>query len=198
MKKALVLLLCGLVCASCGKKEGSSSVSQSQKPLPQGTVSTDLRSDYSKPYLTDEKMSKFIDSMKEEHNPFEVVFKEGGQMRGVGQIQAKVDEFNSFARKYGYHDYEDYTAVWGRIVVGEMQLLADETFRKGISDAEAELKKPNLDPEMRKAYEAQIESYKEGLENSGQSKLNDADLALIKKYQPQLDEAEKKYRKQAG
>ena len=38
----------------------------------------------------------------------------------------------------------------------------------------------------------------EVLENSGQSKLDDADLTLIKKYKPQLEEAEKKYRKQAG
>lgn len=154
--------------------------------------------DYSKPYLTDEKVNKLIDSMKEEHNPFEVVFKEGGQMRSPLDVASKMGQLNSFARKYGFADYQDYTAVWGRVVAGEMLLSGEETFQKMISDAQAELAKPDLSPEMKKVYEDQIASSQKTLDEMNNPKsgsgLNAADMGLVKKHKDEIDQAQQKYK----
>jgi len=50
-------------------------------------------------------------------------------------------------------------------------------------------------------YQEQIESGQKSLaavQKSEGPSLNDADLALVKKYKSQLEEAEKRYRKQTG
>ena len=161
--------------------------------------------DYTKPYLTDEKMQKFIASMKEEHNPLELVFKQGGQMQNPVTLGERLDEFNSFARRYGFQDYQDYSAVWGRILAGEMQLWAADMMQESkksleamIANTQAELKKPNLTPEMRKLDEEQIASTQKALDdmnkNSGKETVNAADMELVKKYKDQIDAAEKKYK----
>ena len=84
--------------------------------------------------------------MKEEHNPFELIFKAGGQMQNPLDLASRLEEFNAFARKYGFQDYQGYTAVCGRIMAGEMQLWAAEmmkdsakSFEKMIADARADL-----------------------------------------------------------
>jgi len=162
---------------------------------PVAHASQDAANDYSKPYLTDDKMQKFLASMKEEHNPLELMFKPGGQAQNPGALGERIEEFNSFARKYGFHDYQDYTGVWGRITVGEMQIWGAKTFEDMISGAQAELKKPDLAPEMRKVYEDQITTAQKGLDdmNKKNSGVNAADMELIKKYKDQIDAAEKKY-----
>jgi uncharacterized protein YeeX (DUF496 family) len=164
---------------------------------------SDPARDYTKTYLTDESMQKFIASMKEDKNPFEVIFKQGGGSRNPLDLQARIAEFNAFAQRYGFRDYEDYTAVWGRITVGQMQIFAKDAMRQTIAGTEKEIRdnqerlnKPNLSPEMRKMYEGQIEAEKKMLADFGKPQpdsMNDADLALVAKYQPQLDEAAKKY-----
>lgn len=191
-----------LLTASCGNKpKSASSILPSS---PRTSSSANLASDYTKPYLTDEKMTKFLESMKEEHNPLEIIFKQGGQMRNPLDVASRLREFNAFAQKYGFQDYQDYTAVWGRILAGETQLWAAEmqagmatTLQKSIEDAKQQLKQPNLNPEMRKVYEEQIASTQKSLDDmknqqSG-STLNDSDMALIKKYKDQIEAAEKKY-----
>lgn len=177
---------------------------QSSKPAPSAGVfsspvahaSQNVANDYSKAYLTDEKMQQFLASMKEEHNPLEVMFKQGGQAQNPASLGARIEEFNSFARRYGFQDYQDYTGVWGRITVGEMQLWGAKTFEDMISGAQAELKKPDLAPEMRKVYEDQITTAQKGLDdmNKKNSGVNGADMELIKKYKEQIDAAEKKYK----
>jgi hypothetical protein len=161
--------------------------------------------DYTKPYLTDDKIGKFIDSMKEEHNPFELIFKQGGGLQNPMDLASRMEEFNSFARRYGFRDYQDYTAVWGRIMAGEMQIWGAEmmkesskTFEKMISDAQADLQKPNLSPEQRKLDEDQIANAQKAIadlnKSDSKSALNEADLALVRKYKDQIDAAEKKYK----
>jgi hypothetical protein len=206
MTKAVVLLLlpCAAIAAiSCGSKPQSAS---SKLFGPAGRPgAANPANDYSKPYLTDEKVTKFIDSMKEEHNPFEVIFKEGGQMRSVFDVASKMEEFNASARKYGFQDYQDYTAVWGRITAGRLQLWAADmqkemaaSLQKSVSDAQKELQKPNLSPDMRKMYEEQVASTQKAVDEMNNpksgSQLNAADLELVKKYKTQIDEAEKKYK----
>lgn len=150
-------------------------------------------------------MTKFIASMKEEHNPLEVIFKDKGAPSNLLDLASRFEEFNTFARKYGFHDYQDYTAVWGRITTGEIQLWQAEmmkenakNFQKVIDDAQADLKKPNLSPEKKKYDEDQIASLQKTIDdmnNSGSSSiLNTADLELVKKYKDQIDQAQKKYK----
>jgi hypothetical protein len=193
----LILAACG--CGSRGRPEAANSRSS-----PAATRGATPANDYTKPYLTDEKMQNFLTSMKEDKNPFEVIFKKGGGMRNPMEIQARMDEFNTFARKYGFQDYQDYTAVWGRITVAQMQSFAKDAMKeasamteKSIQDAEEQLSKPDLNPETRKIYESQIESGRKSLaqlDKPAANQLNEADLALVQKYKMQLDEAQKKYR----
>ena len=189
---------------ACGKKSGAEKARDVVKAVGGTVVPTNAQNDYTKPYLTDEKMTKFIESLQESVNPFEVLFKQGGQMRSMSEVTARAEEFNGFARKYGFADYGDYMAVWGRIMVGDM-LVASEEMTKGtikmmeesIRTAEENLKKPDLNAEMRKIYEDQITSSKSSIEEfkkTDTSGLNEADLALVKKYKAQIDEATKKYK----
>ena len=190
----VLTLLAAIASVSC---TGGSPSGQKLLPSSSSARVSAAANDYTKPYLTDEKVKKLMDSMKEEHNPFEVMFKQGGQIRNPLDMAAKMGEFNSFARKYGFEDYQDYTTVWGRVVVGETQLWGEESLQQIISSAQAELKKPDLSPEMRKIYEDQLASTQKSLDEMHQGKsgsLNAADLELVKKYRDQLDQAEKKYK----
>ncbi len=212
----IVCVMVALLVAAiaCGKKQGTTASKQTPSETAAttasktgGVESSDPIRNYKVAFLTDEKIEKFIESLKEEMNPFDVVFK-GGQTRSFSAIKDEVEKFNTFARKYGFKGYEDYTAVWGRITVGEMLIGAEEmnkgfkeTYEKTIADAEKSLKEPNLNPEMKKSYEEQIASSKKALEDLNKpqdSSLNEDDLNLIKKYKPQLDEATKKYKAKTG
>lgn len=192
-----------LAAISCSKSGGPASSMLSSASAPR--MSPDAN-DYTKPYLTDDKMQKFLTSMQEEHNPLELVFKKGGQVQNPMDLASRLEEFNSYARKYGFADYQDYTIVWGRIMAGEMQMVAadmvkgsTQMFQKTIDDAQADLKKPNLTPEQKKFDEDQIAGAQQTLselsKTDSKSALNDSDMALVKKYKDQLDAAEKKFDK---
>ena len=205
---ALVILASGLIFISCGSKEKPAAGEPGTSTLTPSGPAKSAQQDYTQPYLTDEKMTKFIASLKEERNPFELIFKEGGQ--GLGDIQDRLQEYNAYAEKYGFQDYSDYISVWGRITVGEMMLWSEslnesslKSMLDSIARAEEELKKPDLNPEMKKIYEDQIVSYKKSIadmqsEKKDESSLNAADLELVKKYKPELDQATEKYKKQTN
>jgi hypothetical protein len=189
---ASLLLLACIVTTACTGKPTAASGRMSPAP-----ARAEAANDYSKPYLTDAKMQQFLASMKEEHNPLELMFKPGGQAQNPLSLGARIEEFNSFAHKYGFQDYQDYTGVWGRITVGEMQILGEKTFEDMISGAQTELKKPDLAPEMRQVYEEQITTAQKNLDdmhkNASGSAVNAADMELIKKYKDQIDDAQKRY-----
>jgi len=203
-------LLVGLVgfvlvaSAACGKKTGAEKAFSAAKAASESLVPSNAQNDYSQPYLTDEKMVKFIGSLQEDVNPFEVLFKQGGQMRSMSDMGAKAEAFSAFARKYGFADYADYTVVWGRIMVGDMLIASEQmtkdtikTLEESIRSAEENLKKPDLSAEMRTIYEDQITSGKSSIEEfkkSDTSGLNEADLALVAKYKAQIDEATKRFK----
>lgn len=190
--KVILLMIASSLATACQSKPAASAGMLSSPPT---RVAQNVANDYSKPYLTDEKMQQFLASMKEEHNPLELVFKQGGGMQDLSTMAGRIDEFNSFARKYGFQDYQDYTGVWGRITVGEMQIWGAKTFEDMISGAQAELKKADLVPEMRKVYEDQIATAQKGLDDMSKksSSVKAADMELIKKYKDQVDAAQKKY-----
>ena len=161
-----------------------------------------------KPYLTDAKMAKFIESLQEDVNPFDVLFK-GGQMMKMSDIEKRAEEYNGFARKYGFADFGDYMAVWGRIMVGDMTISSQEWTKKTIQGmeesikiAEEQLKKPDLNAEMKTIYEDQIKSSRTSIEEMSKPdespSLNAEDLALVAKYKAQIDEATKKYKSNPG
>lgn len=70
-------------------------------------------------------------------------------------------------------------------------------FEGMISGAQAELKKPDLAPEMRKVYEDQIATAQKNIDNTNnnpsRSGLNSTDIGLVKKYKAQIEAAQKKY-----
>jgi hypothetical protein len=201
----VAVLASGMLVTSCGSKEKATSGGSA--PAPSATMATNPQQDYTRPYLNDEKMSNFIASLKEERNPFELVFKEGGQTQGLADLKDHLEDYNAFARKYGFQDYGDYMAVWGRITVGELLLWSDsmkdstvKMYENNIKNAEEALKNPNLDPEMKKMYEDQIADGKKSLEDMQKEKkddssLNAADLELVKKYKDQIDQESEKYKK---
>jgi len=191
-----------VVATSC--KSNNRNTSAGMFSSPAHAAASSPINDYSKPYLTDEKMQQFIASMQEEHNPLALIFKKGGQMQNPLDLANRMEEFNGFAHKYGFESYQDSTAVWGRIMVGEMQLWAadmtkdmNKTFEKMIAGAQTDLQKPDLTPERKKMDEDQIASAQKTLDdmnkNDSKSKLNAADLELVKKYKDQIDAAQKKY-----
>ncbi|HLJ28211.1 MAG TPA: hypothetical protein VKY85_15980 [Candidatus Angelobacter sp.] len=196
-RRVTLAILFALACVSCNK-------SPSPKPQSMSPASTSVASrDYSAPYLTDDKMQKFLQSMSEAQNPFEGMFAQAGKT--PGSIPAEVAALDAFARKYGFQGYQDYMAVWGRIAVGEMSIMAEgmkkglrEMTEKSIQSAQEQLKNPSLSPEMRKVYEQQITSGQQSLQNMDKpqkNSLNDSDLALVRKYSPQIEEASRRYNK---
>jgi hypothetical protein len=196
---------------ACGKKSGAEKAFSAAKQTAEALVpsNANAQNDYTKPFLTDEKMIKFIESLQEDVNPFEVLFKEGGMMRAESDIVAKAKEFDRFAQKYGFANYADYMAVWGRIMVGDMMVAGEEMkkntikgMEESIRNAEENLKKPDLTPDMRSIYEEQIKGARASIEEfqkpDDTSGLNAADLALVAKYKAQIDEATKKFKKNPG
>lgn len=195
--KHLVLVVLLLVaCVSCNKSSTSSMTPQQQAAA----------RDYTKPCLTDEKIQKFIQSMGEAQNPFSKMF--AAAVTAPGQVPGEVAALDAFARKYGFSGYQDYVNVWGRIVVGQMAIMAEgmkkgvrEMTQKNIQNAEEQLKNPNLSPDMRKMYEEQVAGGKKSLQEMDKpssTEINDSDLALVRKYQSQIEEASKRFNGRAA
>ena len=220
--RSAIAILSAAVLAGCGEsgggkgpapKESAAKATPSpaaQATKPEGAApprAEDPRSDYKKPYLDETKMKNFIESMKEDKNPFSFLFDEKRkEIRMPTEWKAPLEEYDAFAKKYGFADHEDYTAVWGRILVGQLALAAQEMMKgfagmqeKMVQNAEAELKKPDLSPEMREIFEEQVKSGKQALaemkEGSEQDALAPEDLALVKKYLSEIQAQQKKYGK---
>jgi hypothetical protein len=148
--------------------------------------------------------------MKESGNPFGPIITSGGRIQDIPDLEAKAKELNAFARRHGFEDYGDYGDIAARIIVGVMLFttnsmttsISDSTkamLEQTIKQAEAELKKPDLDAEMRKMYQEQLETSKKELAEvvkdpgmieavKKEGVLNDADLAIVKKYEVQLQQ----------
>jgi hypothetical protein len=218
----LPIVACLLLLSACSKKSDDASSSSpavtpaatpdtaSHKTTPVAASTPEpARSpaqDYAQPYLSEEKISKFIASMKEEKNPIAFLFSVSGKSPDLTEMQAKLADYDAFAKRYGFADYNDYVSVWGRITLAET-MIETEGMRKGavdmitssIANAEQELKKPGLNPDMRKAYEEQLTSGKKSLEDmkktNKDSPVNNADLELVRAHKAQLEEAAKKFEK---
>jgi hypothetical protein len=190
-----------LLASGCGNKAPGRVSGSGSSP---SRSASSGRSDYSQPALTEQKMARFLESMQEEKNPLEFIFKPGGQMRGFADMKNKEAELNAYSVKCGFSDYREYIDTWGRVTVGEIQLSAakmmkglSESTEKTVKAAEEKLKEPSLTAEQRQMYTEQIEQGRKSiadLTKSNSGGLNAADLALVEKYAPQLDAAAKKHR----
>lgn len=206
MNSRQILLVAAVVlaCVSCGKQSGSSFVA----PGSPGPVrAKSALNDYSKSYLTDDKVQKLINSMQEGKNPFDFLFGKSDKAANLTSLATAVPELETFSRKYGFDGYEDYMAVWGRVAAGEAAMMAEEmingarqSMQESIQSAQEQLKKPDLSPDMRKMYEDQISGMQQSLDEMNKpnsaSTLNEADLEVYKKYKDQIAAAEKKYNAQ--
>ena len=168
MLGAALLLLVG----ACKKSEDSSADSSSpessggstsQPRIIEGEEPKKPVQDFSKPWLNEKRMKGMIESLKEKGNPFEI-FASGSVFNPGGRL----NEFNAFARKHGFADAEEYVGAWGR-TFGTWMLMSQEDAKvaaaKGydiqIETLEKELKKPDLAPETRKAYEESLKQVKD-------------------------------------
>ena len=84
---------------ACGKKSGAEKAAEAvqglaQKAADAAPANVGAANDYMKPYLTDAKMTKFIESLQEDVNPFEVLFK-GGQMMKMSDIEKRAEVLKS-------------------------------------------------------------------------------------------------------
>jgi hypothetical protein len=201
----VAVLASGLLFFACGGKDKAASTENASAPGPSASASGNPIQDYKIPYLDDEKMNAFLSSLKEERNPFELMFKEGGGAPGLTDIQDRLEDYNAFARKYGFKDYADYMAVWGRITVAELEMWGEsmsqgtvKMYEDTIKNAEEALKKPDLDPEMKKMYEEQISNSRTSLEDlknqKSESGISAADMEMVKKYKAQIDQETAKYK----
>jgi hypothetical protein len=217
MKLQIVFAVLVLVSASCGKKQesgaskatGSAEGQPADQPAGQ-PAAAGPKQDLSKPRLTDDNVRRFIASMKESGNPFGPIIKSGGRIQDIPDLEAKALELNAFARRHGFEDYSEYADIAARIMLGVMlyasnsmvKSLSDATktmFEQTIKHAEEELKKPDLDAELRKMYQEQLETSKKELAEvvkdpnmieavKKDGTLNDADLVIIKKHEVQLQQ----------
>lgn len=201
MRRMVTAVAMGLLLVSCTKStdEGSSAGGS-----PGGAGSEDPLEDYSKPYLTEAKVTRLLDSMKDEDG-FARIAEKLSQPVGWRGVMGQAKELDAFARRYEFKDFQEYVAVWGRVWMGWGQEIGGQAMNEGraylsksIEEAEAALKKPDLTPEMREMYEAQIAAAKEAIDDmeaqkSDQDALSEKDMAIVRKLRPQIEAAMKSH-----
>lgn len=184
MHKALALALAaGTAAAAAGagcKSEAKQPPAQAADPGPVF--------DPAQPYLTDEKMARFVDSMKADDNPFAVMFRtEAGTMPApTGELGARM---TSFAQTFGL-GVDEYFHIWTRIMLAEMAELAEAARSVAVDGAkvlEQRLQRQDIDDAQRRELE---ELLRRTREKAGQAQLlNPADIEIVRRYKPEIDAA---------
>lgn len=198
---SLLLLLAG-----CGKADdpssSSGSSSDSNDAGGSGAASTSSDGDKpwddaTKPFLTEKKMGDFVSSLKDKQNPF-AVFTKGATPFNA---ESRVKEFDAYAKKAGFESGEEYMAAFTRIFACQTQVMTQESNQsmiqaqdEVIKNTQEALKKPDLTPEARQMYEAQVKSaqqMKQAFQQQEQSGLNKQDIEAYKKHRAAFEEAMK-------
>jgi hypothetical protein len=161
--------------------------------------------DPTKPYLTDERMSFFVQSMRADGNPFDFLFRmnvpEDAQRdpatAGVFGSE-RLARLDTFAREFGLAGAEEYFQIWTRVMLADMTELAEAGREMGDEMAKAlelRLQRPSLPEEERRDLEKQLALVKEkfAAEDVRGSALNSADLDVVRRFKPQIEEALKKW-----
>jgi hypothetical protein len=105
MAAAAALLLAG---ASCG-------------------VTAKRQADFVEPYLTEDLLVRFVESLREPESPLESVLQEAAandEKLTLAALQPEIwrADLETFARRHGFSDYDQFLAVWRRAAVGRLQL----------------------------------------------------------------------------
>jgi hypothetical protein len=203
MKFLVACLSVVLLLGACGKSEDSASESKGDGSGSKGDTSPSTSNepkrpyeDQSKPYITEERMGNLLNSLKERQNPFEIL-SEGGAIGAV--TGSSLESMNAFARKHKFADAEEYMGAWGRVFAAYLAVKMEDVNKAAISGSEsqlkmieAELKKPDLDPEIRKGWEEQAKSLREQLEEARKpqdTEMNKQDLEVMRKHSKEYEEA---------
>jgi len=151
------------------------------------------------PYLTDELMTRFVESMRADANPFDFLFRaqHGGGEEGkpAGNYgPERLEKMNAFARGFGLAGAEEYFQIWTRIMLAEMTDLAESARAMGDDMArllEKRLQRPDLPEAERRDLEEQLRQVKErfAAEDVRGSTLNSADVEVVRRFQGAIDEA---------
>jgi hypothetical protein len=158
--------------------------------------------DPTKAYLTDDKMTRFVDSMRAEANPFDFLFRmNSGDEAAKPHAQLgseRLAQLDGFARKFGLAGAEEYFQIWTRIMLAEMSELAESARQMGDEAAallEKRLQRPDLPETERQDLQKQLEQVKErfAAEDVRGATLNSADLEVVRKYKGDIDEALKRW-----
>ncbi|MCX5746394.1 MAG: hypothetical protein NT062_28285 [Proteobacteria bacterium] len=156
---------------------------------------------FGKASLTDDKLVRYIKAITEGGNPFGAL----GAMMGSDGSLAKADtamkEQEAFAKKQGFADAAEFMDIAGRVMLGETMLSIEAqsagmraTLMKSIADAEKAATDPASPAETKAMMAEMAQQQKDTLKEmdaAPSGELNAADLALVKKYLPQLTAAEK-------
>lgn len=196
LRFAIPFFLAALLAAAC---DGAA------PPPPTSASRPADRDDLTKPYLSEAKISAFIASLKEDRNPFDLLFRPGRGMSRPG-AQERVDELNAFARKHGFGDTEDYFAVWTRLTAARTFLWAEEMREKTIllleknaEWMEAELREPGLPQDRRKTLEEQLVAARKAIDERRKADapelIHPADLALVRAHRVRIDDALERYKR---
>lgn len=211
MRLFIACVSIAILSAACGKSgdssstssdndEGSNSGSSSSSP-----GSNDPKKpwdDMSKPYLSDKKLGDFIESLKDANGPFDAVMKGKVTAFNAG---ARLDEFESAAKKHGFASGEEYLGAWTRIGAARSLIMQEEANQsmitmqeESIKSAQEALKNPEVTPEMRQNFEDRIKGANESLKELKKPREaggNAKDIETFKKHQAEFDEAMKKWSK---
>ncbi len=202
-RKAMFLSWGLLALSACSKTTTEGTAVPTSAAAPAATPAARTTQDFKTPILTNDKISRFLESTREAESPLYLVSEEGGMAVDIARVKERMGELDAFARKYGFADYRDYASVWGRILTAESIMMSEEmhsgtsvALEQIIVNTEKQLKDPALSADMRKLYEEQLAGAKNSLEQLRKKTkdipLNAADFELIKSRRDEIGEAVRK------
>lgn len=183
---------------SSAPSSGSSTVGEKAGATAEPSPDDD---DYAKPLLTDDKMQRYIKSLAEGKDPFAIIGAIAGPDGSLAKANESIKELEAVAKKYGFSGHEEYLEITGRIMVGQMMIGTSEmtgsirdSLAKSIADNEKVLADPSTPAETKTSVAEMLKEERQQLADMDKDKnggLNDHDFALVKKYNAELEAAQK-------
>lgn len=140
-------------------------------------------------------------SLAEGKDPFAIIGAIAGPDGSLAKANESIKELETVAKKYGFSGHEEYLEITGRIMVGQMMIGTSamtgsirESLAKSIADNEKVLADPNTPAETKTSVAEMLKEERQQLADMDKDKnggLNDHDFALVKKYNAELEAAQK-------
>lgn len=214
--RAIAVVIALLLIGGCKKEKkaadnAGSSVASGSPSSNSGTVGENTGAtaagpspdddDYAKPILTDDKLQRYIKSLAEGKNPFAILGAVAGPDGSLAKADEAMKELEAVAKKYGFSGQDEYLDITGRILVGqtiigtsEMTGSIRDSLAKSIAENEKVLADPSTPAETKTSVAETLKEEKQQLADMDKDKnggLNEQDLALVKKYNAELEAAQK-------